>query len=129
MHLHHIVPKHMGGTDDPSNLRELTVEEHAEAHRQLWLQYGRWQDRLAWQGLAGIIGKEEIVAEQNRLKSLGKPHSEEHKAKIRAYRHTPEAIDKIRANHKGMLGRKHSPEAKEKMRLARLGKKFPRGTP
>jgi hypothetical protein len=26
-YLHHIVPKYMGGTEDPSNLVELTVEE------------------------------------------------------------------------------------------------------
>ena len=26
----------MGGTDDPNNLIELTIEEHAEAHRVLW---------------------------------------------------------------------------------------------
>jgi hypothetical protein len=43
-HLHHIVSKHMGGTDDPSNLIELTVEEHAEAHRKLFEQDGCWQD-------------------------------------------------------------------------------------
>ena len=29
----------MGGTNDPSNLVELTVEEHAEAHRVLWEKY------------------------------------------------------------------------------------------
>lgn len=51
-HKHHIVPKHAGGTDDPSNLVELTVEEHAEAHRKLYEQYGRWQDKLAWMGLS-----------------------------------------------------------------------------
>ena len=39
-HKHHIIPKHMGGTNDPSNLIELTVEEHAEAHKLLWEQYG-----------------------------------------------------------------------------------------
>jgi hypothetical protein len=44
MHIHHITPRHAGGTDDPSNLIELTVEQHAEAHRILFEQYGRWQD-------------------------------------------------------------------------------------
>ena len=52
-HKHHIIPKHAGGTDDPSNLIELTVEEHAEAHRLLYEQYGRWEDYYAWQGLSG----------------------------------------------------------------------------
>jgi len=33
-HIHHIIPKHMGGTDEESNLVELTVEEHAEAHKK-----------------------------------------------------------------------------------------------
>lgn len=61
MHKHHIIPKHAGGSDDPSNLVELTVEEHAEAHRKLFEQYGRWQDEVAWKGLAGIIGHEESV--------------------------------------------------------------------
>jgi hypothetical protein len=62
-HKHHIIPKHMGGTDEPSNLIELTVEEHAEAHRLLWEKYGHKQDELAWKGLAGIIGKEELLHE------------------------------------------------------------------
>ena len=53
-HKHHIIPKHMGGTDDPSNLVELTPAEHAEAHRLLYEQHGRWQDYVAWQGLAKL---------------------------------------------------------------------------
>jgi hypothetical protein len=28
-HKHHIIPKHMGGTDDLSNIAKLTIEEHA----------------------------------------------------------------------------------------------------
>jgi hypothetical protein len=32
IHKHHIIPKHAGGTNDPSNLVELTIEQHAEAH-------------------------------------------------------------------------------------------------
>ena len=60
-HKHHIIPKHIGGTDDPSNIIELTVEEHAEAHRVLWEKYNRDQDWLAWKGLSKQIGKEEII--------------------------------------------------------------------
>lgn len=60
-HKHHIVPKHAGGTDDPTNIIELTVEEHAEAHRILYEKYGRKGDFWAWQGLSGRIGKDEIM--------------------------------------------------------------------
>lgn len=51
----------MGGSDDPSNIVELTLEEHAEAHKKLYEEYGLWQDRIAWLGLSGQIGKEEII--------------------------------------------------------------------
>ena len=108
MHIHHIKPRHMGGTDDPSNLIKLTVAEHAEAHRVLFEQYGCWQDRLAWRGLAGLITHEEAareVSRQNGLKNKGKkyhlgfkhppsffikmkgvPKSEEHKKALRGLR-------------------------------------------
>jgi len=51
----------MGGTDDPSNLIELTPQEHAEAHRKLYEEQGYWQDYVAWQGLAKLATKEENV--------------------------------------------------------------------
>tara|TARA_B110000902_G_C14083425_1_gene504076 strand:+ start:281 stop:787 length:507 start_codon:yes stop_codon:yes gene_type:complete len=60
-HFHHIVPKHIGGTDDPSNLIRLTVEEHAEEHRKLYEEYGRWQDHVAWKGLSGQITCAEAI--------------------------------------------------------------------
>jgi hypothetical protein len=47
-HIHHKIPKHMGGSNDPSNLIELTVAEHAEAHKKLFEEYGCWQDEIAW---------------------------------------------------------------------------------
>jgi hypothetical protein len=60
-HKHHIIPKHMGGLDDPSNIVVLSIEEHADAHRILYEQNGLIEDYLAWKGLLGIISKEEIV--------------------------------------------------------------------
>ena len=52
-HKHHIIPRHMGGSDELSNLVELTVEEHADAHRLLYEQYGKLQDKIAWLMLSG----------------------------------------------------------------------------
>jgi hypothetical protein len=56
----------MGGSDDPSNLIELTIGEHAEAHKKLYEQYGHWQDLIAWKGLSGQIGYEEVLTEVYR---------------------------------------------------------------
>jgi hypothetical protein len=52
-HKHHIIPRYMGGSDDPSNLIELTVEEHAQAHLDLYEKHGNWQDLGAWYLLTG----------------------------------------------------------------------------
>jgi hypothetical protein len=84
-HLHHIVPKHMGGSDDPCNLIELTVDEHAEAHRILWEKHGKKEDKIAWLSLSARIGKEELFLEKSSvggINNMGKPKSEDHKSKI-----------------------------------------------
>ena len=60
-HLHHIIPKHMGGNDEPENLIELSIEEHAEAHRVLYEKYGHWQDMVAWKGLLGLLTSDECT--------------------------------------------------------------------
>jgi len=51
----------MGGTDDPENLVELTIEQHAAAHKKLYEQYGLLQDKLAWLGLSGLMSAAEII--------------------------------------------------------------------
>ena len=71
-HKHHIIPKHMGGSDDPSNLVELTPEEHALAHKKLWEEHGKIQDYAAWKGLEGLMKKAEIVT---YLQSTGSKQS------------------------------------------------------
>jgi hypothetical protein len=52
-HIHHIIPRHMGGTDDPKNLIELTRKEHAQAHLKLYEQYGKLEDLGAYYLLSG----------------------------------------------------------------------------
>jgi hypothetical protein len=66
LHKHHKVPKHAGGSDDPSNIEFLTVPEHAEAHKKFWEEYGNEYDRIAWLALSGLIGKDEAFLETCR---------------------------------------------------------------
>jgi hypothetical protein len=60
-HKHHIIPKHAGGDDSANNIIELTVEEHAEAHRLLFEKYGRIQDKVAYMGLASLATHAELI--------------------------------------------------------------------
>jgi hypothetical protein len=76
-HIHHIIPQYLGGTNDPNNLIELTVEEHAEAHRLLYEQHGNWQDYCAWQALSGRIGQEEILRMKQGMANKGRKRTPE----------------------------------------------------
>lgn len=93
---HHIIPRHAGGSDNPSNIVELSLKEHAEAHRLLYEQYGRWQDYVAWKGLSNSIGKEQIIKLKQSLATKGKKQSQEHIEK---------RISKIRGSGNGMYGK------------------------
>ena len=113
-HKHHIVPRHVGGTNDPSNLIELSIIDHAEAHKLLYEQHGRWQDYVAWQGLAMMVDKEELIrliqsnASKDRLLKYGNPFTgiqtkhnfavDEHwRSNCAVLANTPEAIIKKKA--------------------------------
>ena len=107
-HTHHIIPRHAGGSDDPSNLIELTVEEHALAHKKLFFIYGRPQDEWAYLGLSGAIGKDEII--RRMITRKGKD------AGMYGRKHTDEAKRKISEAHKGhkrCIGRVLSKETKK----------------
>ena len=116
-HSHHIIPKHAGGTDDPSNLVQLTVEEHAQAHLELFEKYGRWQDELAYKGLSGMIGKEEII---RLIQSRPKPKSEETKRKMSESRKGKKFSDETRRNMSRAKSNM-SDETKRKMSEAHKG--------
>jgi len=117
-HKHHIIPKHAGGTDDPSNLVELSIEEHAEAHKLLYEQYGKTQDKRAWLGLAKIMTGKEIIDE-----ILRSPKSEEMKRKLslaRKGKSNPWAIGNT--NAKVLAGIPRSEETKKKISKSKIGK-------
>lgn len=122
-HKHHIIPKHAGGSNDLSNLIELTIEQHAEAHRILFEQYGRNEDKLAWLGLSGQIGKDEILR-QIAMAQKGKKKPEGHGEKVSAFRKTFKYSDesklKMSLSAKGKVA---SEETRRKMSESRIGKK------
>lgn len=70
-HIHHIIPRHMGGTDDPSNLVELTVAEHAQAHKELYEKYGKKEDLCAYYMLSGRNQDPEFVKARASLGGQG----------------------------------------------------------
>lgn len=115
-HKHHIIPRHASGTDDISNIIELTIEEHAEAHRLLYEQHNRPEDRLAWQALSGMLSRQEIIQELCRIAGTkggkiagamgkGKPKSPQHRAKI---------SNAVRGENNGMYGKQLTPDQKLK---------------
>jgi hypothetical protein len=103
----------MGGTDDPSNLVELTIEEHAEAHRILYETYGRWQDKVAWKGLLGLIPHQAIMEEMYAARRGEGNHMY---GKPCFYKMTEEEKQNWRENiGKAMKGRKFTDEHKKKL--------------
>lgn len=113
-HIHHIIPKHMGGSDDPSNLVKVTIEEHANLHKQLWEDLGCWQDRIAWNVLSNLITHEEA-----RRIAVSEASKEKWKNP------TNKMLDVLRNKLiAGNIGRKHSKETCEKKSRSLKGRKF-----
>ena len=84
-HKHHIIPRHAGGTDSADNLVELTIEEHALAHKLLYEQHGRWQDRVAWLSLSGIMQDSERIYEIASNANKGNPTGYQHSPDIKKH--------------------------------------------
>lgn len=134
---HRIIPGHMGGTYDPSNVVLLTIKQHALAHKKLFKQHGKYEDWLAWKALSGQISKQKLSTELEQLRrfKIGKAHkghetSEETRRKISAANtgkpKSLEARAKMSAARMGKSpwnkGKNFSTESKQKMSLAKLGK-------
>lgn len=70
--LHHIIPVHMGGTNDLKNLERVTVDEHKQRHLDLYEKYGNFRDLCAYYLLSGRYSEAQLVANSNGGKVGGK---------------------------------------------------------
>jgi len=104
-HWHHIIPKHAGGTDDPSNLIKLSVEDHAAAHKGLYEKYGRWQDRIAWHFLSNQITSAEAIKQAQREGNMGP----------RSGRRLEATLENAKKGNMIWTGQKHREETKKQI--------------
>lgn len=89
-HKHHIIPKHMGGSDDPSNLVSLSIKDHALAHKLLHEKYGKVQDFIAWKTLDGQMTRQEASHLARKYRDT-------------SYMKTPEYRQKVSNSKKGSI--------------------------
>jgi dissimilatory sulfite reductase (desulfoviridin) alpha/beta subunit len=67
----------MGGKYEPGNVIAVeitacntTTANHVMWHYANWLLHGKWEDQIAYKGLAGFYNKEEIIAKRNKLNGI-----------------------------------------------------------
>jgi hypothetical protein len=108
----------MGGSDNPSNLKKVTVEQHAEEHRLLWEEYNKQEDYIAWKALSGQISSAEARIMAVKSSNTGRKQTKEHLEK------RMEAIAKHRAKHgHSTLGKKLGPASEErKLKISKANK-------
>lgn len=108
-HVHHRIPTHMtGGTanNHPDNLVELTVEQHAQAHEELFLKHGQWQDKYAACMLRNTIVPPDVQAKWNEAaQAAAKKALSDRKVRARVSQAIREA----------QLGRKHPRKIRKKI--------------
>jgi hypothetical protein len=108
-HKHHIIPRHTGGSNHPSNIVVLSVEEHAEAHRKLYEEHGRWQDKIAADMLSEQIKSDDVRRKICRARMINDNPMK-----------NPNTVIKVMESRKWY---KPSQETKEKMSASMKGKK------
>lgn len=130
---HHIIPRCMGGTDEKSNLVELTPEEHFVAHLLLMRIYtgvpgliysvarlsggkSKLRSNKLYGWIRKRISKQRSIDMQGHTIWKGRQHTESTKEKIRIYN--------LENSHS--RGRIQTPEAKLKISIAKKGVKKPK---
>lgn len=144
---HHILPKSMGGTDDATNLVELTPEEHLVAHLLLYKIHKnsqtlyaamRMHNRVKNNKEYGYIRRQFSTFMQERMSGsnnpmYGRTQSDETKKKIsnaNKGRKVSNETRQLQRKHRlgkspGNKGKKHTPDALARIKAASQGENNP----
>lgn len=109
----------MGGTDEKSNLVKVTVTQHAMFHWCNWQLWGNKEDWLAWRGLTGEVGKEEIIREL-RLEASRKGIKAMWEKQRFLYETDPEFVERARNHAKKIQPKAMRAALSEESRKKRL---------
>jgi hypothetical protein len=123
---HHILPKSMGGSNDKSNIVELTAKEHYLAHLLLYKIYNNIEmHNSLWFMSNGKNGKRYNVSSR-KYEELRKDRSERlskllvgDKNPFYGKKHNKNTIDIIKEKNKGKV---NSDETRRKMKISRVGR-------
>ena len=83
--MHHIIENRDGKRFRTDTTIRLSVEEHADIHKEYYDKWGFHSDYVAYKSLSKQIGKDEIFIETSRIggyNNRGKPKSKEHRRKM-----------------------------------------------
>lgn len=116
---HHIIPRCMGGSDDPDNIVLLLPEEHYLAH-QLLIKMTLYKESIHWGKLVYSANMMTIGNNRNN-KSYGwiKRHLAEIKSK--KFKGKAQSSEHIESRRNKIKGLKRSDEAKRKISEAKKG--------
>lgn len=111
-HIHHIVPRYMGGTNEPRNLIKLPLWAHIEVHKRLFEVYGNIVLNIAYRMLSG---KTEEV-EKLRIELSKKNFQKWLKEKPEEVKEWKEKNNKNRKGKPSILSPEHYQRQAEKFR-------------
>ncbi len=105
-HIHHITPRHAGGSDDASNLIEVSVTEHIMWHFTRWQLYGNYKDKVAYKFLANAPDATEenermrLALAQEAYDNLPEEYWIQKGKNISAAKRRPDRVAKVSATMK-----------------------------
>ncbi len=71
-HMHHILPKSSGGSDEPQNLIKLSYKDHVIAHYILYKANPTNSNWIAYRLMSGIDENKKQLVEQLKLEAISK---------------------------------------------------------